>query len=75
MNAPQQSPKIGATHAPAMGRVGLKELASILQALPESVKPIEELGLFGNALPQEVYKARHEQEPHIDQNLEMQMQM
>jgi hypothetical protein len=67
------APKIGATHAPAMGRLGLKELAQILPAYPESVKPVEELGLFGNALPQEVYKARHETEPHIEQNLEMQM--
>lgn len=68
-----QGPKIGATHAPAMGRQGLKELANILPAFPESIKPVEEVGLFGNALPQEVYKARHEKEPNIDQNLEMQM--
>ena len=75
MNEPQQAPKAGATHVAAMGRVGLKELTQILPAFPESVKPVEELGLFGNALPQEVYKARHDVEPHIDQNLEMQMQM
>ena len=75
MKAPQQAPKIGATHAAAMVRVGMKELSQILPAFPESVKPIEELGLVGNALPQEVYKARHETEPNINQNLEMQMQM
>ncbi len=68
-----QGPKIGATHVPAVGRQGLKELASILPAFPESIKPVEEVGLFCNALPQEVYKARHEKEPSIDQNLEMQM--
>jgi hypothetical protein len=68
-----QGPKIGSTHLPAMGRQGLKELANILPAFPESIKPVEEVGLFGNALPQEVYKARHETEPHIEQNLEMQM--
>ena len=70
-----QGPKFGATHAPAVGRQGLKELASILPAFPESIKPVEELGLFGNALPQEVYKARHDTEPNINQNIEMQMQM
>ena len=73
MKSPQQTPKIGASHAAAMGRAGLKELASILPAFPQSVKPVEEMGLAGNALPQEVYKSKHEKEPHIDQNLEMQM--
>jgi hypothetical protein len=51
----------------------LKEIGNILPAFPESIKPVEEVGLFGNALPQEVYKARHEKEPSIDQNLEIQM--
>ena len=73
MKEPQSTPKMGATHAPAMFRAGLKELASILPAFPDSVKPVEEMGLAGNALPQEVYKSKHEQEPHIEQNLEMQM--
>ena len=73
MNEPQHASKSGATHVPAVIRAGLKELAQILPAFPDSVKPVEELGLFGNALPQEVYKARHDVEPHIDQNLEMQM--
>jgi hypothetical protein len=68
-----QGPKIGATHAPAAFRQGLKEIGNILPAFPESIKPVEEVGLFGNALPQEVYKARHEKEPNIEQNLEMHM--
>lgn len=75
MNAPQQTPQTGATHLPAIVRLGFKEISQILPAFPDSIKPIEELGLFGNALPQEVYKARHETEPNINQNLEMQMQM
>lgn len=73
MKSQPQAPKIGASHAAAMARAGLKELASILPAFPQSVKPVEEMGLAGNALPQEVYKSKHEKEPHIDQNLEMQM--
>lgn len=70
---PNVAPKIGASHAPAMMRAGLKEIASILPAFPESVKPVEDMGLAGNALPQEIYKSKHEKEPHIDKNLEMQM--
>lgn len=73
MKESHSSAKIGSAHAPAIFRAGLKELASILPAFPESIKPVEEMGLAGNALPQEVYKARHEQEPQIEQNLEMQM--
>ena len=75
MNAPQQTLKIGATQVPSMLRLGFNEITQILPPFPESIKPIEELGLFGNALPQEVYKARHETEPNINQNLEIQMQM
>ncbi|TWT35212.1 hypothetical protein KOR34_01000 [Posidoniimonas corsicana] len=67
------SPKIGGTHAEAMFRAGFKELTQILPATAESVQPVEEIGLAGNALPQEVYQDRHEVEPNINQNLEMQM--
>ncbi len=66
-------PKIGATHAGAMCRAGIKELSQILPAFPDSIKPIEEPGLAGNALPQEVYQARHGFEPEMDHTLEMQM--
>jgi hypothetical protein len=69
----QQAPKIGATHPAAMVRLGFKEIGQILQPLPDSIKPIEEIGIYGTALPQEVYKARHETEPNVEQNLEMQM--
>ncbi|MEZ6128892.1 MAG: hypothetical protein R3C59_09435 [Planctomycetaceae bacterium] len=74
MNPPEpQAPKIGQTHAPAMVRLGLKELSQVIAAFPESVQPVEEMGLAGNALPQEVFEARHEKEPNIDQNIDMQM--
>lgn len=66
-------PKIGATHAAAMRRLGLKELSQILPAFSDSIRPIEEPGLAGNALPQEIYQARHGMEPEVDHNLEMQM--
>lgn len=65
--------KIGQGHLEAMARSGLKELASILPAFPESVRPVEEMGLFGNALPQEVYEDKNQTAPNIEQNLEMQM--
>lgn len=74
MNQPeQQAPKIGQAHLGASLRVGLKEISQILPAFPDSVKPVEEIGLFGNALPQEIYEERHYKEPNIDQNIEMQM--
>src|SRR5579885_3406354 len=48
----QPKPKIGEGHAAAMFRAGLKELAQILPAFPDSVRPVEEPGLAGNATPQ-----------------------
>lgn len=73
MNKLDATPKIGQGHAAAMWRSGLKELAQILPATNESVQPVEEMGLAGNALPQEVFQERHLEQPSIDQNLEMQM--
>lgn len=73
MNKPEVSPKIGQGHVAAMFRSGLKELGQILPATNESVQPVEEMGLAGNALPQEVFQERHMEEPNINQNLEMQM--
>ncbi|MEZ6063897.1 MAG: hypothetical protein R3C19_26415 [Planctomycetaceae bacterium] len=67
----QQGPKIGQGHASAMFRAGLKELSAILPAFPDSVRPVEEMGLAGNTLPQEVYNDRHpknqQQQPGHDQ--------
>jgi hypothetical protein len=48
----QAKPKIGEGHAAAMFRAGLKELAQILPAFPDGVRPVEESGLAGNATPQ-----------------------
>lgn len=54
MKTPRE--KIGAGHAEAMFRAGLKELAQALPAFPESVRPVEEPGLVGNPTPQEVVR-------------------
>lgn len=43
-----KEPKISAGHMAAMGRAGLKELAQALQAFPESIRTVEEPGLYGN---------------------------
>ena len=55
-----QKPKIGQGRASAMFRAGFKELSSIVPAFPDSVKPVEEMGLVGNKLPHEVYTERHQ---------------
>ena len=73
MSESQQAPKIGAGHAEGFFRAGLKELTQILPAFPDGVQPVEEMGLAGNALPQEVFQSKHEQEPSVEQNLEMEM--
>lgn len=73
MKEPPATPKIGQGHAGAMFRSGLKELGQILPATSESVQTVEEMGLAGNALPQEVFQERHLEAPNVDQNLEMQM--
>ncbi|MCA9213985.1 MAG: hypothetical protein KDB27_13025 [Planctomycetales bacterium] len=69
----QPTPKIGQGHAAGMFRAGLKELAQILPATKDSIQPQEEMGIAGNALPQEVFQAKHAMEPNIDQNLEMEV--
>ena len=62
-----QKPKIGAGHAMAMGRLGLKEIGQALPAFPDSMRVIEEYGVFGNSLPQEVY----DQKQSMMQELEL----
>ncbi len=44
--------KIGEGHATAMFRAGFKELAQVLPAFPEGIRPVEEQGLAGNPTPQ-----------------------
>jgi hypothetical protein len=59
--------KIGQGALQAMIRVGSKELAQMLPAFPDSIKPIEEPGLPGNLTPQEVFhqKQDREREPEL----------
>jgi hypothetical protein len=66
-------PKIGKGHAQAMRRAGLKELAQILPAFPDSVKPVEEPGLFGNPVSHEVYEQRHKSKDGPTKEMEMGM--
>ncbi len=73
MNQSAPTSKIGATHAAAMFRMGIKELAQILPATPESLRLIEEPGLAGNALPQEVFRDRHGPDLDHEQHIELQM--
>ncbi len=63
-----QNDKYGQGALPAILRVGLKELAQIVPAFPDSVKPIEEPGLPGNLTPQEVVQQKHgrEREPELE---------
>lgn len=72
---------IGTGHAEAWLRGGLTELSQVLPAFPESIQPIQEYGLFGTALPQEVFEQRHaldiapvegpQPAPELDHELEM----
>jgi hypothetical protein len=48
-------PKIGSGALDAFFRQGLKELAQIVPAFPESVRVVEEPGALGNPTPVEVY--------------------
>ena len=73
MSQNQPAPKIGQGHASAMARSGIKELSQILPAFPDSVKPIEEYGLWGNNLPQEIFEEKKSVEANVDQNLVMEM--
>jgi hypothetical protein len=46
--------KIGEGHLAGMARMGLKELAQALPAFTDSVRPVEEPGVFGNPTQQMV---------------------
>ncbi len=67
MDQPQND-KYGQGALHAFVRVGLKELAQIMPAFPDSVKPIEEPGLPGNLTPQEVVHQKHgrDREPELE---------
>jgi hypothetical protein len=63
-----QNEKAGQGVLQAALRLGTKELAQILPAFPDSVKPIEEPGALGNLTPQEVVQQKHgrEREPELE---------
>ena len=67
--AESQNEKIGQGALDASVRVGFKELAQILPAFPDSVRPVEEPGLPGNLTPQEVMHQKHGR----DHEMEMEM--
>jgi len=67
------APKIGQSHLSAWLRAGAKEIAQALPATKDSIQVVEEAGLFGTALPQEVFEERNSQEANVEQNLEMEM--
>jgi hypothetical protein len=60
---------------PAMLRSGTKEFGALLQALPDSVRQVEEYGLPWTKLPQEIYREKHSMPPYVDHNRQMQMEM
>lgn len=51
------SPKVGAGHLSAMGRLGLRELRNAVNPSRESIADTE-MGLYGSATPQEVHDIR-----------------
>jgi hypothetical protein len=53
-------PKIGSGSLQAFLRQGLKELAQVLPAFPDSVKVSEEIGALGNPPPQLVTEQMRE---------------
>jgi hypothetical protein len=63
-----ENAKFGQGALQASFRVGFKELAQILPAFPDSVKPVDEPGLPFNLTPQEVVqqKQRREHEPELE---------
>ena len=77
----KQIQPIATGHSEAWLRGGLTEIAEVLPAFPDSVRPISEYGLFGTALPQEVFEQRHaldiapvespEPAPELDHELEL----
>lgn len=70
----QNKPKLGDGHVSAMGRMGLKEIAQILQATPESISLVEEYGAAFTALPSEVAEQRKGSLVHGDTQLSTQPQ-
>jgi hypothetical protein len=73
VSSKQQPSKIGAGHVKAMLRSGFKEVSRILPAFPQSIQPIEEPGLFGNPVPQEIFDEKNMQKQVDEPEMEMGM--
>lgn len=71
MREQQHQPKIGAGALAAAGRQGLKELAQIVPAFPDSVRAVEEPGQIGNPTPQEVFSSKKGVTPGKTLDLDM----
>ena len=64
----------GLAELAAAGRQGQKELAQILPAFNDGIKPVEEPGTLGNPVQREVYEQAHpENEQHARKAPEMEM--
>src|SRR6266851_9301680 len=50
----------------AFARAGLKEIAQVLPAFPEGVRPVEEPGLVGNLTPQEILSDKQRLDSVLD---------
>ena len=62
-NVEGKQPKWGAGHAMGMARAGLKEVAQVLPAFPDSnIRSVEEPGLAGNLTPQEIVHGKNQYE-------------
>lgn len=78
MQGKNDTPKIGAGHAAAMARLGLRELRDAMY-LDSNVAQYPELGTFGTLTPQEILAgkrdagAKQEQEPEQDSILDERM--
>ena len=63
-----KAPKIGQGHVQGFFRQGGKEVAQALPAFPDSIRPVEEPGLFGNPVSQTIYQQGQgpAQEPELE---------
>ena len=63
------SPKIGAGHASAMFRLGLREIRNAMNPSRESIADTE-MGLYGTRTPGEVAEIRQAETLHLDREQE-----
>lgn len=63
------SPKIGAGHASAMARLGLREIRNAMNPSRDSIADAE-MGLYGTRTPGEVAEIRHAEPLPLDREQE-----